>query len=360
MACPSPPPPHGGRLAPRCCCGATPAASTAWLQNGINIRLSLDAPAFTEGAPARLRSSTLSPSTSSTSSVQFGCNRRRAFSSLAVAASPSPSSSTFKPSSKSSKSKKGGGGRGGPSCPNWHPLSTPFVWAGTEADALDASASPAAFASLPPSWKVLLLSDGSVTRHLHILTGRPVAVDLLEMGRIAGGGGGGSDDENDENEEDQETNYSLDLPSGAELLKGPLVQRRVLLRADEGKGEALVYAASWWNAADAAATLDGETPAPSSSSSRSPSSSPVSSRREQPVWTSLASSRTELFREIRSVYLGGCPALERDLGAEPGQELWGRHYLFWNGGKPLTVIYEVFSPRLGEWLGGRGGGGLRT
>lgn len=210
---------------------------------------------------------------------------------------------------------------------------------------------------MPPSWKVLLLSDGSVTRHLHILTGKPVAVDLLEMGRIAGGGGDeGGDDEVEE--EDREVDYSSGLPSGAELLKGPLVQRRVLLRANEGKGEALVYAASWWNAADAASALDGAGPSNSDSKANSsPPSPPPPPRREQPIWTSLASSRTELFREIRSVYRGGCPALEGDLGARPGDELWGRHYLFWNGGKPLTVIYEVFSPRLGEWLGGMGGEG---
>ena len=29
----------------------------------------------------------------------------------------------------------------------------------------------------------------------------------------------------------------------------------------------------------------------------------------------------------------------------------GRHYLFWHHGRPLTVIYEVFSPKLSRWLG---------
>lgn len=251
---------------------------------------------------------------------------------------------------RSSSTSSSKGKDGGPSCPNWHPLSTPATWSGSEADALDPSTSPAAFAALPPSWKVLLLSDGSVTRHLQILTGRPVAVDLLEMGRI-GGEGEGSGSEGSDSEENRNDNSS-GLPSGAELLKGPLVQRRVLLRADEGKGQALVYAASWWNAGDAAAALDGVS---SSSSKANSNSSP--SQREQPIWTSLASSRTELFREIRSVYLGGCPALEKDLGAQPGEQLWGRHYLFWSEGKPLTVIYEVFSPRLGEWLGKNRGGG---
>ena len=30
---------------------------------------------------------------------------------------------------------------------------------------------------------------------------------------------------------------------------------------------------------------------------------------------------------------------------------WGRHYIFWRGGRPLTVIYEAFSPALAEYLG---------
>jgi len=30
---------------------------------------------------------------------------------------------------------------------------------------------------------------------------------------------------------------------------------------------------------------------------------------------------------------------------------WGRHYLFWHHGKPLTLIYEVFSPYLTKYLG---------
>ncbi len=30
---------------------------------------------------------------------------------------------------------------------------------------------------------------------------------------------------------------------------------------------------------------------------------------------------------------------------------WGRQYLFWHGGKPLTLIYEVFSTSLEEFLG---------
>ena len=46
------------------------------------------------------------------------------------------------------------------------------------------------------------------------------------------------------------------------------------------------------------------------------------------------------------VYHGTSTHLEHLLGV-PGP-FWGRHYAFWHGGKPLCVIYEVFSPRLFE------------
>ena len=98
-----------------------------------------------------------------------------------------------------------------------------------------------------------------------------------------------------------------------------------------------MYAASWWNEGAAAAALGA-----------SPSA---------PIWTSLAATRAELYRDMRAVYRGGCPFLEGVLeGEEEGSDasgrlLWGRHYLFWKEGAPLTVVYEVFSPALQAWLG---------
>jgi len=42
---------------------------------------------------------------------------------------------------------------------------------------------------LTPPWKVMLLSDGSVTRHLQLLFGRDrgVVVDVVEMGEVGAG-----------------------------------------------------------------------------------------------------------------------------------------------------------------------------
>jgi len=298
-------------------------------------------------APALAKETTQSPSKATKqqrfSPGDLGVPQARAAARSRIVKTPALARENTQSLSKSSKQQF-------PSCVNWHPLATPATWCGSEDDALSLPEGTA-FASLPPPWKVLLLSDGSVTRHLHIMTGKPVAVDLLEMGRIDNEreresfSSSSSEDGDESDSSTSNSSIAIGLPSGAELLHGPLVQRRVLLRADAGKGDALVYAASWWNERDAAAALDGKTKT-SSSSSSAPSPS-----RSQPIWTSLASSRTELFREIRTLYRGGCPALEKELGAKKGEEMWGRHYLFWSNGKPLTVIYEVFSPRLERWLG---------
>ena len=43
------------------------------------------------------------------------------------------------------------------------------------------------------------------------------------------------------------------------------------------------------------------------------------------------------------------PALEAGFGC-PGP-YWSRHYRFFRQGRELTVIREVFSPLLEEWLG---------
>jgi chorismate--pyruvate lyase len=70
---------------------------------------------------------------------------------------------------------------------------------------------------------------------------------------------------------------------------------------------------------------------------------------KSPIWRNLAAARTEAYRDLRTVYLGDNPALERHFGAVG--PFWGRHYVLYAGGRALTVVYEVFAPRLAEWLG---------
>ncbi|EIE21054.1 DUF564-domain-containing protein, partial [Coccomyxa subellipsoidea C-169] len=156
---------------------------------------------------------------------------------------------------------------------------------------------------LSPTWRVALLSDGSVTRHLQIMTGETVDTDCLDQANIGWDLGG--------------------LPENVAVIKGPRTQREVCV-----KGTALVCATSWWNTAEISAYL-GQT--------------------QKPIWVNLSQNRTELYREITNVYCGHSKDLERRFGHKG--PFWGREYIFWHKGQPLTLIHEIFSPALEEYLG---------
>ncbi len=159
---------------------------------------------------------------------------------------------------------------------------------------------------LAPAWQMLLLGDGSPTRHLQLLTGEPTEVDVIDMSYI------GSD---------------LDhAPTQIQAVPGPRLRRQVWLRT--ASGQRLAYATSWWEASHVDEYLQ---------------------NRSLPIWASLAHLRTELYRDIRQVYYGHSEGLAQAFG-QPGP-FWGRHYLFWHNGQPLTLIYEVFSPYLEKYLG---------
>lgn len=189
---------------------------------------------------------------------------------------------------------------------NWHePLST-ILWQGSESEARKRLPQ-----GMSPPWKVMLLSDGSVTRHLQLLTDLPVQVDCLEMRNVG--------------------ICTEGLPPGVEAIPGPRTQRQVLLRLpdlEKGSKGAMVYACSWWDAAHVSEYLK--------DSSR-------------PIWESLSQGRTELYRDIQQVYCGHSDYLEAAF--QTRGPFWGRHYVFWHNGKPLTLIYEVFSTALEQYLG---------
>jgi chorismate lyase len=159
---------------------------------------------------------------------------------------------------------------------------------------------------LAPSWQMLLLGDGSHTRNLQLLTGEPIAVDVIDMSVIG---------------------TELDgAPDLVHAVPNPWMRRQVWLR--NASGQRLTYAASWWEASHLDEYLQ---------------------NKSLPIWTSLARSRTELFRDIQGVHYGHSQALAAAFG-QPGP-FWGRHYLFWHNGQPITLIYEVFSPYLEKYLG---------
>jgi chorismate--pyruvate lyase len=159
---------------------------------------------------------------------------------------------------------------------------------------------------LSPAWQILLLGDGSPTRHLQLLTRDRTEVDVIDMSLV------GND---------------LDgAPAPIQMVPGPRLRRQVWLRT--ASGQRLAYATSWWEASHVDDYLQ---------------------NRSLPIWANLARLRTELYRDIQGIHYGHCPPLEAAFG-QPGP-LWGRYYLFWHNGKPLTLIYEVFSPYLSKYLG---------
>ncbi len=182
---------------------------------------------------------------------------------------------------------------------DWHRLAP--VW----------SASPTEVAAgvphdrLSPAWQVFLLGDGSPTRHLQLMTGQPTEVDLIDMSPIG-------------NDLDQ-------APAAVEQIPGPRIRRQVWLK---NGGQRLAYAASWWELSHVDEYLQ---------------------NRSLPVWASLATRRTELYRDVQGLYCGDSEPLAQAFN-HPGP-FWGRHYLFWHQGQPLTLIYEVFSPQLLQCLG---------
>ena len=175
------------------------------------------------------------------------------------------------------------------------------LWQAPLAEVLEAQAGQ----ELSGAWKLLLLGDGSPTRHLQLLTGLPVEVDLIAMEREPAAG--------------------PEAPAEVAELERPLLRRQVWLRCGQ---QTLAWAESWWNQAEAEQHLR---------------------QREQPIWRSLTAGRTELYREVDGLAQVQAHWLAERFGA--AGPFWSRHYRFFRSGRELTVIREVFSPALERWLG---------
>lgn len=183
---------------------------------------------------------------------------------------------------------------------NWYALDP--IWEGGE----DTVQRGLPHSQLAPAWQILLLGDGSPTRHLKLLTREPIEVDVIDMSLI------GVDNDG--------------APSIIKALPVPRLRRQVWLR--KASGQRLGYAVSWWDANHVDEYLQ---------------------NRSLPIWYNLSRLHSELYRDIQGIHYGHCEALEVAFGEEG--PFWGRHYLFWHHGQPLTLIYEVFSPYLQNYLG---------
>ncbi|MEM8832437.1 MAG: chorismate lyase [Cyanobacteria bacterium P01_G01_bin.19] len=183
---------------------------------------------------------------------------------------------------------------------SWHSLNP--IWEGGKATVQQGLP----HSQLAPTWQILLLGDGSPTHLLQLLTGERTEVDVIDMSLI------GREDDG--------------APKEIKAIAEPRLRRQVWLKT--ASGQRLAYAASWWNADIVDDYLQ---------------------NRSQPIWRSLSTLHTELYRDVRGVQYGHCPALEREFGEKA--PFWGRYYIFWHERRPLTLIYEVFSPYLQKYLG---------
>lgn len=159
---------------------------------------------------------------------------------------------------------------------------------------------------ISPIWQLLLIGDGSPTRHLQLLTGKSIEIEVIDMSAI------GMDSDK--------------APHLINEISGPRLRRQVWLKTNSG--QILAYATSWWEKNKVEEYLKDK---------------------DASIWESLTSSRIELYRDIRCIQYGNSSVLEKEFGHSG--PFWARYYMFWQGGQPLTLIHEVFSPFLEKYLG---------
>ncbi len=158
------------------------------------------------------------------------------------------------------------------------------------------------------AWKLMLLGDGSPTRHLQLLTNHETKIRLISM--------------------QIDPLFKKEGPREIDQLKEPLIRRQVWIK---NKNKNLAWAESWWNSEQVSQNLKSK---------------------EEPIWKNLTQDRSELFREVDSISIVNSNWLEEEFCFEG--PFWSRNYRFFRNKKPLTIIREVFNPLLETWLGPSG------
>nr|NP_053990.1 Ycf21 [Porphyra purpurea]P51380.1 RecName: Full=Uncharacterized protein ycf21 [Porphyra purpurea]AAC08266.1 hypothetical chloroplast ORF 21 [Porphyra purpurea] len=147
--------------------------------------------------------------------------------------------------------------------------------------------------SIPIIWKVILLGDGSFTRHSEILTYAITSVDHL----------------------------NTFIYSNEQILLKSFINRKVWIGTNTCKK--LIFASSWWNIKGYEKLY------------KYPS---------QAIGSFFIQSELDFYRDIHEIFLGYSFELEK-LFSSKGP-FWGRHYTLFYKGKPISIIYEIFSPLL--------------
>ena len=164
------------------------------------------------------------------------------------------------------------------------------------------------FPEIPGAWKLMLLGDGSPTRHLQLLTKKETKIELIGM--------------------NLDHELSKKTPKEINQLTKPLIRRQVWIKNND---ITLAWAESWWNIDAVNTNL---------------------TNKKEPIWKNLTKDRSELFREVDSISIVNSQWLQSEFLSEG--PLWSRNYRFFRNKKPLTIIREVFNPYIEKWLGNSG------
>ncbi len=164
------------------------------------------------------------------------------------------------------------------------------------------------FPEINGAWKLMLLGDGSPTRHLQLLTKKETKIELIGM--------------------NPDNNLSEKDPKEIYQLKPPLLKRQVWIKSNN---TSFAWAESWWNREEVSMSL---------------------TNKKEPIWKNLTKDRSELFREVDSLSIVNSKWLQSEFLTEG--PFWSRNYRFFRNKKPLTIIREVFNPYLEKWLGTSG------
>ena len=154
----------------------------------------------------------------------------------------------------------------------------------------------------PPALRMLLWTDGSMTKALEYLTLQSVGVTIVKEERVE------------------------ECPCAD--MSGPYIRREVYLSAGDST---LEHAISYWNADQYQASMG--------------SSNTVG------IGRTLRGARMETYRqilEVRKVPMS--PEVAIRLQGTPEDTFYQREYIIYKDGVPLTHLTETFSPRLLDYF----------
>ena len=164
------------------------------------------------------------------------------------------------------------------------------------------------YPEIPGAWKLMLLGDGSPTRHLQLLTNKETKIELIGM--------------------NYDKELSKETPKEIHQLTKPLIRRQVWIKNND---ITLAWAESWWNNEAVNINLP---------------------NKKEPIWKNLTKGRSELFREVDAISIVDSHWLQEEFSIKG--PFWSRNYRFFRNKKPLTIIREVFNPYIEKWLGNSG------